>query len=146
MPATTNPTQPRLKQTRATAHPRCVVCNSSPETGFGLDYVWSENGGIEAVFDCPERYEGYPGLLHGGVISSLLDGAMTNCLFAHGVVALTAKLNVRFRHPVALATPLVVRARLTRSQPPLHFVESLVEQDGKVKAQALGTFMERPVL
>lgn len=144
MPATTNPSQPLLEQTRVAAHPRCAVCNPSLQSAFGLDYVWRESGGVEAVFTCPEHCEGYPGLLHGGVISSLLDGAMTNCLFAHGVVALTAKLAVRFRHPVALATPLVVRARLARSQPPLHVVESHLEQDGKVKAKALGTFMERP--
>ncbi len=144
MPATTSPTQPLLEQTRAAAHPRCVVCNPSRESGFGLDYVWSEDGGIAATFACPDRCEGYPGLLHGGVISSLLDGAMTNCLFAHGVGALTAKLNVRFRHPVALATPLVVRAHLARSQPPLHVVESQLEQNGRVKAKAQGTFMERP--
>jgi acyl-coenzyme A thioesterase PaaI-like protein len=36
-------------------------------------------------------------MLHGGVISSILDGTMTNCLFAHGTVAVTAELRVRFR-------------------------------------------------
>lgn len=132
-----------LEQTRAEAHPRCVVCGSPLGNGLGLRFAPSGDGEIEAVFACDECYEGYEGLLHGGVTSSLLDGAMTNCLFAHGIVALTGELTVRFRHPVVLATPAVIRARRARSLAPLHVLEAEVVQDGEVKATAVGKFMER---
>ncbi|RPI62864.1 MAG: PaaI family thioesterase, partial [Planctomycetaceae bacterium] len=87
-------------------------------------------------------YEGYEDVLHGGVISSLLDGAMTNCLFAHGIVAVTAELVVRFRHPVAIDVPVSVIGRIVSSSPPLHITEAKVIQDGVVMAVAKAKFME----
>jgi len=66
------------------AHPNCIVCSPRHRCGFRLEFVLSEDGSVHAKFDCSKVFEGYPGLVHGGVISSLLDGAMTNCLFAHG--------------------------------------------------------------
>ena len=100
------------------------------------------DGAVEAEFACPAQYQGYDGLLHGGITSSLLDGAMTNCLFAHGVVAVTGEMTVRFRHPIAIGQPLVVRARIRRSQSPLHIVEAEIIQGDQVKAKAQGKFME----
>jgi len=103
-----------------------------------------DDGGVEASFECKAKYRGYESILHGGVTSSLLDGAMTNCLFAHGIVAVTAEMRVRFRHPIALDVSLTVSAHVTRSQAPLHIVEAQIVQDGQVKARATGKFMERP--
>ena len=62
---------------RARLHPRCVVCGDEQAHGLGLTFVPSADGrGVEAVFDCRGRVEGYAGLVHGGVVSMLLDGAM----------------------------------------------------------------------
>ena len=81
-------------------------------------------------------------MLHGGVISALLDGAMTNCLFARGIVALTAELVVRFRHPVAINAPVSVIGRITRSASPLHMLEAEIRQRGEIMAVGKGKFME----
>lgn len=144
MPLTTKPAQDVLELTRQRAHPRCIVCGWGRECGLGLRFSLRDDGGVEASFECEARFQGYDGLLHGGVTSSLLDGAMTNCLFARGIVAVTAEMTVRFRHPIALDTSLAVSAHVTRSQTPLHIVEAQVVQDGQVKAKAVGKFMERP--
>jgi acyl-coenzyme A thioesterase PaaI-like protein len=45
---------------------------------------------------------------------------MTNCLFAHGIVAVTAEMTVRFRHPIKTGVPVIARARIARSQRLLH--------------------------
>lgn len=144
MSATTEPVQDVLERTRQAAHPRCVVCGRTGECGLGLDFSLRDDGGVEARFECSARFQGYQGILHGGVASAILDGAMTNCLFAHGIVAVTAEMTVRFRHPVELDSPLVVRAHMARSQAPLHVVEAQIVQDGQIKAKAKGKFMERP--
>jgi len=120
------------------------VCGRAAGCGLGLRFALRDDGGVEARFACEAQFRGYEGLLHGGVTSSLLDGAMTNCLFAHGIVAVTAEISVRFRHPVALGRPLVVSAHVTRSQALLHIVQAQVVQAGQVKAVATGKFMERP--
>lgn len=142
---TTEPAQGVLEQTRQAAHPLCVVCGQAAECGLGLHFSLRDDG-VEARFECKAHFQGYEGFLHGGVTSCLLDGAMTNCLFAHGITAVTAEITVRFRHPVELDAPLVVHAHITRSQAPLHVVEAQIVQDGQIKAKAVGKFMERPEL
>lgn len=144
MSAITKPAGDLLERTQASAHPRCVVCGRGQQCGLGLRFSLREDGGVESTFQCQEQFQGYEGILHGGVTSSLLDGAMTNCLFARGIVAVTAEMTVRFRHPIALDTSLAVSAHVTRSQAPLHIVEARIVQNGQVKAKAVGKFMERP--
>ncbi|MFP4054653.1 MAG: PaaI family thioesterase [Phycisphaerae bacterium] len=142
--ATTDPRQDVLERTRRDAHPMCVVCGRSSDCGLGLRFRVLGDGSVSADFRCNCDHQGYEGVLHGGVISSLLDGAMTNCLFASGVTAVTAELKVRFRHPVDLDEPMSVRAWQTRSQSPLHVLSAEIVQAGQVRATAAGKFMERP--
>jgi uncharacterized protein (TIGR00369 family) len=106
-----------------------------------LRFEPAEDGSVIATFDCRQQYEGYEGTIHGGVIASLLDGAMTNCLFALGHVAVTADLHVRFRHPLCMGQKAVVRAWVTRDASPLFVLEAQVIQAGQVKATAVGKFM-----
>ena len=106
-----------------------------------MRFVLNEQGAAVADFGCPRSLEGYPGLLHGGVISMLLDGAMTNCLFLHGHEAVTAQLEVRFRHPVILETPVQLCAWITEDHPLLFRMQAKLLQDGQIKAMAKGIFM-----
>jgi acyl-coenzyme A thioesterase PaaI-like protein len=129
---------------RRQAHPNCILCSPHHRSGFRLEFALSDDGSVQAKFDCSEVFEGYPGLLHGGVISSLLDGAMTNCLFAHGHQGVTGELKVRFRHPVITDRPAVVRAWIDRSIPPFYVLHAELIQDEWVKAKATGKFVERP--
>jgi acyl-coenzyme A thioesterase PaaI-like protein len=100
-----------------------------------------ESGVATGEFACDSRYEGYTGVLHGGIISALLDGAMTNCLFLHGQVAVTAELVVRFRHPILLERSAEVQAWITVAEPPVFRLKAQIEQDGIVKAAARAAFM-----
>ena len=143
MSVTTEPAQHVLERTQRAEHPFCIVCGRANGCGLGLRFSLRDDGGVEARFECKARFQGYEGLLHGGVTSLLLDGAMTNCLFARGIVAVTAEITVRFRHPIALDEPLVVQAHIIRSQAPLHIAEAHIVQAGEVKATGTGKFMER---
>jgi len=106
----------------------------------------AEEGAVEATFPCERVFAGYPGVLHGGIICALLDGAMTNCLFAHGLVAVTADLHVRFRQPVRVNRPALVRARCESGGSPLHRMAAEMLQDGQVVATAAARFVEREAM
>jgi len=125
-------------------HPNCFVCGEANKQGLQLEFILAEDDSVSASFCCKTLFEGYPGLLHGGIISSIVDGAMTNWLFAHEIVAVTAELNVRFRSPVAIGRMTTVRAKIVRSDSPLHIVEAWITQDGKAKVTATGKFLEKP--
>jgi len=130
---------------REEVHPNCVVCCPGNESGLRLEFNTLEDGSVQTYFGCNRKYEGFPGVLHGGVISSLLDGAMTNCLFAHGHTGLTGELKVRFRYPVATGRTSHIRAWIEISSSPFHALKAELIQDQQVKATATGKFVEGPL-
>jgi len=132
-----------LRRARDRVHPHCVVCNPANSAGLRTEFVLQPDGSVTGEFPGGAVFEGYPGLLHGGVTAALLDGAMTNCLFAHGIEALTAELTVRYRHPIGVGGNIVVRASLTDSRGELHLLRAELRQEGQVKATALGKFVKK---
>jgi uncharacterized protein (TIGR00369 family) len=131
------------ESTRQAEHPHCVVCGKATDYGLGLEFRAVGEDAVEATFACQRVMEGYPSVLHGGVICALLDGAMTNCVFAKGSAAVTGDLHVRFRKPVAASGWATVRARIEVSSPPLYKLVAHLEQDGEIKAIAKARFVER---
>ena len=143
MSATVEELQARLEATSKKVHPDCFGCSCTSSAGLRLKFHVVEDGGVEAKFHCLEVYQGYTGLLHGGVTSMLLDAAMTNCLFSHGKVAVTARLIVRYLLPVKINNTAVIRAWLRDYSPPLFVLEAKLEQNGRVVASAAAKFIDR---
>lgn len=141
MSVTTESPTAALQAFRRRAHGNCIVCGPDNDRGLKVRFVFVGDGSVEASFDCDGIFEGYPRKLHGGVISSLMDGAMVHAMFAREIPAITAEMTVRFRHPVATDTPAIIRARVGKSRPPLHFVEAELIQDGVTKVTARGKFV-----
>jgi uncharacterized protein (TIGR00369 family) len=134
--------QRELQGCRAAAHAGCFVCGGDASLGMGVSFEVTASGQVEGRFACDRRFQGYEGMLHGGIVSTLLDAAMTHCLFARGKSAVTGELTVRFLFPVALDCEAVVRARISDSCPPLHRTESEVIQRGRMVARATAKFVE----
>ena len=131
---------------RNRVHPKCVVCSFANAKGLHLKCDVADDGSIKADFQCDESFEGYPGMMHGGVISSILDGAMGNCMFARGQTTVTIEMATRFRRPVVTGREATVSARITRVSHPLYLLEAEIIQEGKVKATAKGKYYDQPKL
>ena len=129
---------------RDAEHPDCWVCSPTNPSGLQVDFHPDEEDGVTATFDCHERFSGYSGFIHGGVVSSLLDGAMTNCLMARGEVSVTADLHVRFHEPLLIGKPARVSAHVKTSRHGLHVLEASLEQAGRLAASATGRFLAHP--
>lgn len=130
----------------ARVHPGCIVCSEANRCGLNLQFKILPDQSVEATFQCNATFEGYAGILHGGVITSMLDGAMGHCLFARGLTAVTVEMTTRFRHPVTVGTDAVVTARIVRDARPLYLLEAAITQNGKVKATAKAKFYHQPQL
>lgn len=136
-----------LVQTRRRTHPHCAVCNLANRNGLQIEYVLDDaTQNVTATFCGETCHEGYPGILHGGVISAIFDGAMGNCLFALGKTAVTVELTTRFRHPVVLHKKAVISACIVRTSYPVYCLKAKITQDGEVKALAEGKFYDQPDL
>jgi acyl-coenzyme A thioesterase PaaI-like protein len=142
----TNPSQQFLEITKKKAHPVCISCSPENESGLGLKFTVRDDKGVQAEFDCNRLYQGYPGYLHGGISSLLLDSAMANCLFARAIVGVTARLIVRFLLPVAVDQPAVVKAWIREYEPPLYVLEAELEQSGRILVRSSAKFIDRGLI
>lgn len=142
----TDPTQQFLEVTRKQAHPECISCSQENASGLALEFSVRDDKGVQAEFACKQLYQGYPGFLHGGISSLLMDSAMANCLFAHRISAMTARLIVRFLLPVAIDQPAVVKAWIREYEPPLYVLEAELEQNGKVLVRGSAKFINRDLI
>ena len=135
--------QIHLVNTQTEAHPFCFVCSGSNPLGLALRYEPQQDGSVSAKFLGNTTLEGYSGLLHGGLIAAMLDGAMTNCLFARGIRGLTAELKVRYHESVAASEEVLLRAWLEDDAHGLYQLRAELKQAGAVKASATGKFMKQ---
>lgn len=96
----------------------CFVCGR--ENPLGLKAQWVSDraaGEVRARVEIPEHFNGYPGTVHGGILSALLDEAVVRTALLDGGfddLLVTAKLEVAFRRPTPTRTPVTVAARITR--------------------------------
>lgn len=144
MSATTESANELRKALARREHPCCVVCAEDRPDGWGVAFRVEPDGSVAADVPGDLAHQGYRGMLHGGMISTLADGAMTHCLFACGIRAVTAELQVRFRHPVRADRPVRVRAWITRRAEPLFVLQAELEQDSQCMVRATGKFMQTP--
>jgi acyl-coenzyme A thioesterase PaaI-like protein len=137
---TTNQSALAYKQAALQTHLNCAVCGRDDHLGLGLQFHTDLDGGMTVIFPGSPHFQGYPERLHGGIIATLFDAAMTHCLFARGLAGFTAALEIRFRHPVAAGKPVAVRARVKRQKSHLYWIGATLHQDQRLKATAEAKF------
>ncbi len=120
---------------------RCFGCGSENPVGLKLDFA-SENTGSSAWFDSPSRYEGYDGVIHGGIIATLLDEAMAKEILARGLIAVTADLGIRYRNPLKVGTRVKVSGKITQQKSRTIHASSVIEDEqGKIYAEATAVYI-----
>lgn len=90
-----------------------------------------------------ETLQGYRGIMHGGVLSALLDTAMAHCLLNQNIEAVTGELNVRFFDPVDCNSILSIQAWVDSSLPPLYHLKSHITVNDQIVCKGKAKFMQR---
>ena len=126
----------------------CMVCGRDNDSGLKARFYELEDGELLGVFTPLPEHQGYPGRLHGGMSSALLDETMGRAINiaepdAWGV---TVKLSVKFRKPVPLDSDVRAIARITKVGSRLfEGAGEIVLADGSVAVEATGTYMKLPL-
>jgi uncharacterized protein (TIGR00369 family) len=136
----------KLNNIRNQVHPQCIACSLANTNGLHLKFDVADDKSVKADFEYNKNFEGYPGILHGGIISLILDSAMCNCMFARGKAAVTAEMTMKFRNPVATCRKATVSARIIRSSHSLYLLEAEIVQNGELKVTTEGKFYDQPNL
>ncbi len=93
---------------------RCFVCGKHNPDGLHLDFEPEGTMGLRTTCVIPERFQGFAGIAHGGILATILDECMVNTVWLRGVAAVTARLEVRLRRPVRLGERVTFRAEVRR--------------------------------
>jgi acyl-coenzyme A thioesterase PaaI-like protein len=114
----------------------CYACGDLNPIGLQLKFRMEGDWAIADFIARPE-HQGYPGYVHGGLISTLLDEAIGWATYGKGIWALTGKLETRFKAIVPTGEPLQVRAVITNDRGrTLDATAELTDAQGKVLADA----------
>ena len=113
----------------------CFACG--PKNPIGLKMQFQEMAGSYcAKFTAGLEHQGYDGIVHGGIVSTLLDEVMARYIYAQGVNAVTARLEVRFRQPTPIGQELTIRAQIAGQNRNLYnMTAEICLPDGTVTAE-----------
>lgn len=124
----------------------CFVCGLQNPIGLQMAFYQSDDGECLARVTPGEEYEGYPGVLHGGIVTAILDETLGRTIIGGlNIFAVTAKFEVKFHHPVPTGRLLIARARITRQRTrAFEAVGELLLEDGTIAASASGVYIRLP--
>jgi acyl-coenzyme A thioesterase PaaI-like protein len=125
----------------------CFVCGRENTYGLQLKFYQTMPGEVVVEYTVPEQFQGYPGVVHGGVVAAMLD-EVTGRTQMGGYpprFMFTAKLNVRYRKNVPIGQPLKIigRAGISRDRTATATGE-IYGPDGDLLAEAEAVLVNVP--
>jgi uncharacterized protein (TIGR00369 family) len=122
---------------------RCFGCGARNMAGLRLRFH-AEGDTIVTEYTPEVAFQGFPGVVHGGILATLLDETLSRTATAEGRWMMTARLEIRYRHPAPLGRTLRVTARPVSSR--ARAIQAageirLADEPGVVIATAEGTFL-----
>jgi Thioesterase superfamily len=129
---------------RVRLNPACVVCGSTNPKGLRIRF-YRRSDAICADWTPNSDWESFLGTIHGGIISTVLDEAMSKAVIARDWEALTADLRVRFRGRVSPGERLHIRGWVVdRRRRKILTEATLTTPTGEERAHAWATFLVPP--
>lgn len=92
----------------------CFVCGEKNPNGLNLTFSFRE-GKAAAEFILHKTYQGYKDIVHGGIISTLLDESMVKAALLQGIPVVTAEITIRFKNPLMVGEKAIVEAHITET-------------------------------
>jgi len=133
----------RKENIETNLHANCFACGSNNGGGLRLSFQEKEDGSVVGYFTADPKFEGYSGMVHGGIIATLLDSAMTHCLLKKGIFALTGRLSIRYSSPIRVGTVVKLEARVMKRLHKLFFLQAKAFVEEKKAACAEASYMLR---
>lgn len=121
----------------------CFACGPHNPHGLHLTDFHFQDDQYVCHFS-PERcHQGWVGIIHGGILATLLDEIMSRMLWAYGIHAMTGEITIRYHQPVPIGQRLTVRGWISRRRGELVETEAKLElPDATVAATARAKFIQ----
>jgi len=126
----------------------CFVCGINNEFGLKASFYEVENNELVALFSPGKFHQGYPGRLHGGIASTVLDETIGRTILIKdkNIWGVTLELNLKFRKPIPLNETVKVVARLTQEgSRTFEGTGEIVLESGEKAVTAQGKYFKLPL-
>jgi len=123
----------------------CVVCGTKNPLSLGTKFYHVEGGLIVGVVTGRDEHQSYPGRMHGGMISALLDEVVGRAINAVEPEAfgVTTELDVKFKKPVPLNEEIRIVGKLIKNTRLVFQAEGFIEDaSGTILATAKATYVK----
>ncbi len=119
----------------------CFGCGKKNECGLKLDISHS-SGKAEAKTVFREIFQGWNGIVHGGIITAAIDEVMAYAVgSATGKTGVTAELTIRFKKPVKIGEEYEIGAEVVEFNRRKAVAKGYVKRKGKIHAEGKGTYV-----
>lgn len=119
----------------------CFGCGQNNPIGLKLNFR-RDGETVRAEFTPAKFYQGWPNILHGGVIASLLDEAMGWAVRFCGLNCVTARMEVNFRRPILVDDSLVVTGTVAKNKGKFVETEAKISlPDGTLMAEGTAIYV-----
>ena len=124
----------------ATDYGECFACGPKNPYGLKLQFIEEKNT-VKTTFKCTKEYQGFPGYIHGGIITTILDEVMSRVSVLEGKWASTAKLDLRFKELIPINENIIAQAKKIRMLGKFIQVEgNIYLSNGAIAAEEKGMF------
>ena len=126
----------------------CLVCGVENTAGFKARFFELDTGELVGVFQPREEHQGYPGRLHGGLASAILDETIGRAINIAETQTwgVTVEFTAKFRQPVPLDREVRAIGRITRDSSRLfEGTGEIVLADGSIAVEARGKYLKMPI-
>lgn len=127
----------------------CFVCGLKNKFGIQAHFYVTENQELIALFTPSEEHQSYPGRLHGGIASAILDETIGRAIlnkYETEVWGVTIELNTIFKKPIPLNQQLKVIGRITsESTRMFEGTGEIILPNGDIAVTAHGKYLKVPL-
>ena len=123
----------------------CYVCGKDNPHGFRLDFKHPEKNRLAAEVVFSKHHQGFRDIVHGGMVSMLLDEMMVNLAWVEKIPAVTAELTVRLKKPVKVGERVFLEGRIDKQDGRVLYTSASAKNaQGTLLATAKGTCIRIP--
>lgn len=125
----------------------CFVCGLENQYGLKLRFRETGPGEVTAEYTVPEHFQGYPGVVHGGIITAMLDEVTGRAHInsKHTRFMFTAKMEIRFRKNVPVGQPLKIVGQIEKSKSRMaSSIGKIFGPEGDLLAEAKALLVDLP--
>jgi len=132
-------TWPQISLDTDRGYSMCFGCGQSNPIGLKLSFQW-DGKTARAEFTPTKLYQGWAGLVHGGIIMSILDEAMAYAALFEGVNCVTAKMQIKLSRLAPIDEPLIITSSTIKKTRKLVESKAAISlKDGTLIAEGTAT-------